>query len=164
MLAFFISILEWTTGFISNHIFPLLLGDPGSIPELERSPGKGNGNPLQYSCLENPWTEEPGGLQSMGSQRGWHDCMTFHTISFLPNFNWEFGGLSCIWRYSMWNAMQLPFSIDGRLVQDPCGYQNLGVLRFRKWHSASDHLYPQVLDPWIQSGMDYPTDGKWMPL
>ena len=33
------------------------------IPGLSgRSPGKGNGNPLQYSCLENPWTEEPGGL------------------------------------------------------------------------------------------------------
>ena len=27
--------------------------DPASIPELERSPGGGNGNPLQYSCLEN---------------------------------------------------------------------------------------------------------------
>ena len=29
-------------------------GDPGSIPGLERSSGEGNGNPLQYSCLENP--------------------------------------------------------------------------------------------------------------
>ena len=29
-------------------------GDPGSIPELGRSPGEGNGSPLQYSCLENP--------------------------------------------------------------------------------------------------------------
>ena len=29
-------------------------GDPGSIPGLGRSPGEGNGNPLQYSCLENP--------------------------------------------------------------------------------------------------------------
>ena len=29
-------------------------------------------NPL-HSCLENPWTEEPGGLQSMGSQRVRHD-------------------------------------------------------------------------------------------
>ena len=27
-------------------------GDPGSIPRLERSSGEGNGNPLQYSCLE----------------------------------------------------------------------------------------------------------------
>ena len=29
-------------------------GDPDSIPGLGRSPGEGNGNPLQYSCLENP--------------------------------------------------------------------------------------------------------------
>ena len=29
-------------------------GDPGSIPGLGRSPGEGNGNPLQYSYLENP--------------------------------------------------------------------------------------------------------------
>ena len=29
-------------------------GDPGSIPGLGRSPGEGNGSPLQYSCLENP--------------------------------------------------------------------------------------------------------------
>ena len=29
-------------------------GDPGSISGLGRSPGEGNGNPLQYSCLENP--------------------------------------------------------------------------------------------------------------
>ena len=29
-------------------------GDPRSIPGSERSPGEGNGNPLQYSCLENP--------------------------------------------------------------------------------------------------------------
>ena len=28
-------------------------GDPGLIPELGRSPGEGNGNPLRYSCLEN---------------------------------------------------------------------------------------------------------------
>ena len=35
--------------------------------------GEGNGTPLQYSCLENPWTEEPGRLQSMGSLRVRHD-------------------------------------------------------------------------------------------
>ena len=43
-------------------------GDLCSIPGLGRSPGEGNGNPLQCSCLENPWTEEPIGLQSMRSQ------------------------------------------------------------------------------------------------
>ena len=41
-------------------------GDAVYIPGLGRSPGEGNGNPLQYSCLEIPWTEESGGLQSMG--------------------------------------------------------------------------------------------------
>ena len=30
------------------------VGDQGSVPGLGRSPGEGNGNPLQYSCLENP--------------------------------------------------------------------------------------------------------------
>ena len=30
------------------------VGDLGWIPGLGRSPGEGNGNPLQYSCLENP--------------------------------------------------------------------------------------------------------------
>ena len=42
-------------------------GDLCSIPGSGLSPGKGNGNPLEYSCLEIPWTEEPGRLQSMGS-------------------------------------------------------------------------------------------------
>ena len=48
-------------------------GDVGSIPGLGRSPGEGNGNPLQYSCLGNLMEEEPGGLQSMGSQRVGHN-------------------------------------------------------------------------------------------
>ena len=33
-------------------------GDPDSIPGSERSPGEGNGNPLQYSCLNNPMARE----------------------------------------------------------------------------------------------------------
>ena len=50
------------------------VGDLGSIPGLGRSPEEGNGNPLQYSCLENPmhrgaWQV----IQSMGSQRVGHD-------------------------------------------------------------------------------------------
>ena len=47
--------------------------DTVSISGLGRSPGGGNGNPLQYSCLENPWVEEPGGLQSMGLQTAEHN-------------------------------------------------------------------------------------------
>ena len=45
---------------------PANAGDEDSVPELERSPGGGNGNELKYSCLGTPWKEELGGLQSMG--------------------------------------------------------------------------------------------------
>ena len=41
---------------------PANSGDAGLMPGLGRSPGEGNGNTLQCSCLGNPWTEEPGGL------------------------------------------------------------------------------------------------------
>ena len=51
-------------------------GDLGSIPGLGRSPGEGNGTPLQYSSLENPMDEKPGRLQAMGSQRDRHDWVT----------------------------------------------------------------------------------------
>ena len=40
--------------------------------DVERD-GEDNGTPLQYSCLENSWTEEPGRLQSMGSLRVGND-------------------------------------------------------------------------------------------
>ena len=48
--------------------FACSAGDPGGIPGLGRSPGEGNGNPLQYSCLENPmdrgaWQGTVQGLQ-----------------------------------------------------------------------------------------------------
>ena len=49
---------------------PANAGDAGSILGSGRFPGGGNDNPLQNSCLEeSPWTEEPGGLQSMGLQK-----------------------------------------------------------------------------------------------
>ena len=46
-------------------------GDPGSIPGSGRSPGEGNGNPLQYSCLENPmdrgaWQATVHGVTTVG--------------------------------------------------------------------------------------------------
>ena len=46
-------------------------GDVGSVPRSRSSLGVRNGNPLQYSCLGNPRTEEPDRLQSMGLQKNW---------------------------------------------------------------------------------------------
>ena len=46
---------------------PAEAGDLGLIPGSGRSPGEGNGHPLQYSCLGNPMAEERGRLLSMES-------------------------------------------------------------------------------------------------
>ena len=50
---------------------PADAGDVSLIPRSGRSPGEGNGNPLQDSCLENPMDR----LQSMGSQKAGHDLV-----------------------------------------------------------------------------------------
>ena len=57
---------------------PADAGDVGSIPGSGRFPGGGNGNPLQYPYLGNPFKEDPGRLRSMGSQRVGHNSATEH--------------------------------------------------------------------------------------
>ena len=47
--------------------------DSGSVPGLERSPGEGNGIHSNIFAWEIPWTEEPGRIHSMGSQRVGHN-------------------------------------------------------------------------------------------
>ena len=51
-------------------------GDPGSILRLGRSPGEGNGNPLQYSCLENPMDRGAWQAAVHGVTRVGHDLVT----------------------------------------------------------------------------------------
>ena len=51
-------------------------GDKVSIPESGRSPGEGNGNPLQYACLRNPMDTGAWGAHSMGLQRVGNDFMS----------------------------------------------------------------------------------------
>ena len=55
------------------------VGDPVSTPRSRRSPGEGNGSPLQYSCLENSWTEEPGKHGVHGVAEGWTRLSDQHT-------------------------------------------------------------------------------------
>ena len=52
------------------------VGESGSIPGFGRSPGEGNAPPSSVLALEIPWTEKPGGLQSMDSQRVGLNLMT----------------------------------------------------------------------------------------
>ena len=51
-------------------------GDPGLIPGSGRSPGEGNGNPLQYSCLENPMDRGAWQATVHGVTRVRHDLAT----------------------------------------------------------------------------------------
>ena len=73
-LTYDTAFIQWTLKFCDSSLIPFIglhptssfpggsdgkasacnVGDPGSIPGSGRSPGEGNGNPLQHSCLENP--------------------------------------------------------------------------------------------------------------
>ena len=90
-------------------------GDLGSIPGSGWSPGEGNSNPLQYSCPEIPWTEEPGRLQSMVLQSVGHDWATNTWIESLQaamlwlSQNWKSNCLTrsfspvCSYHFNSWN-------------------------------------------------------------
>ena len=68
-----------TWGFPGGSVvknMPATVEDTGSIPGSGRSPGEGNGNPLQYYCWRIPQTEEPGRLLSTGLQRVGHNLVT----------------------------------------------------------------------------------------
>ena len=70
---------------------PANAGDIGLIPGLQRSPGKGNGNPLQYSCLENPtnrgawwaiyspWGRKELDMTEQLSTHTWQVCVLNHS-------------------------------------------------------------------------------------
>ena len=75
---------------------PANAGDAGLIPGLGRSPGEGNGNPLQYSCLEDPMDRGPTPVFLPGESHGqrsfmsysprgrkcWTQLSDFHFVSF----------------------------------------------------------------------------------
>ena len=57
------------------------MGDLGSVPGLGSSPGEGNGNPLQYSCLENPMDRGAWQATVHGTARVGHDLALSSDIS-----------------------------------------------------------------------------------
>ena len=94
--------------------------------------GIGNGNPLQYSCWKSPWTQEPGGVQSMGLQRVRHQACTnprnigtqlfirFHyhplTFSYVPSFIFDSSNLSFLSQPSKGFSILLVLSKNQFLV------------------------------------------------
>ena len=61
-------------------------GDPGSIPGLGRSPGEGNGNPLQYSCLENPMDRGAWRATAHGVAKSQTQLSDFTSLQYLSFF------------------------------------------------------------------------------
>ena len=61
----------WLTRSTSDKESACSVGDLGSIPGLERSPGEGNGSPLQYSCLENSMDRECWWATVHGFAKSW---------------------------------------------------------------------------------------------
>ena len=90
----FWELLDFSAGFPHSPIgkeSPCNVGELGSIPESGRSPGEGNGNPLSILVWSIPWTEEPGRLQSMGSQESdMTEWLWLHLISLWSNEYWYF--------------------------------------------------------------------------
>ena len=71
-------------------------GDPGSIPGERRSPGEGNGNPLQYSCLENPMD----GGTWQATVRGVAKSQTrLNNFIFTSHFHAESFEINCVIKY-----------------------------------------------------------------
>ena len=102
-------------------------GDLGSIPGSGRSPEEGNGIRSSILAWRIPWTEEPGGLQSRGSQRASHDWVTKHACMNLPlqesnhmllhlltfNTPWESSGCRAEMRFSvLWKTGRTSLQID----------------------------------------------------
>ena len=71
--------------------------DPGLIPGSERSPGGGNGNPLQFSCLENPMDSGAWQATGHGVARVGHDLVT------KPSSTWGEGDNTCAVRSTALN-------------------------------------------------------------
>ena len=113
-------------------------GDLGSIPGSGRFPGGGNGNPLQYSCLESPmdggvWCR----LLSMGSQRVRHDWATSLSF-FLSSSPWWRGGDRGLGKgHKSWDS---PTSEDQALR---------GCLNSRRMHKTKNTSFPMDFPPSI---------------
>ena len=98
----------WGGSAVKNS--PTSAGDVSSIPGSGRSPREGNGNPLQYSCLGNAQTEEPGGYSPWGCKRVRHNLVTKPPPPSTPYQIWKWKPLSYVrflWPhglYSPWNS------------------------------------------------------------
>ena len=89
-------------------------GDVGWIPGSGRSPGGGNGNPLQYPCQENPmdrgaWQARVRGVAKSQMQLSAHACTDLEDIGYWKEGSWKFRtqamGEQKQKRWELWNLI-----------------------------------------------------------
>ena len=87
--------LKWILGFPGGSEVKASacnVGDLGSIPGSGRSPGEGNGNPLQYSCLENPMDRGAWQATVHGVAKSWTRLSDFTSLHFTFQIRKGLGG------------------------------------------------------------------------
>ena len=119
------------------------VGDLGSIPGLGRSPGEGNGNPLQYSCLENPMDQGVSWATVHGVAKRWTRLSDFtQVITVLTTtIITEMAKLSFTEHLL---STQVKFMEYGSILS-PLKFQNHYVLARRSWPSYLNFSVPLLL-------------------
>ena len=102
--------------------------------------GEGNGNPLQYSCLENPRDGKPGGLPSMGPHRVGHDWSDLAAAAANTEFrvHWKGGQPWSEWTGPRWS----PAPMNSFFMETHCGiegdcWKESRAKRQRRWEDAT---------------------------
>ena len=139
--------LNWTELTLNKGFLGANAGDirdVGSIPGSGRSPREENGNSLQYSCLEKPWTEESGRRQSIRSQRAGHDQSDLAHTHTLNQHSSAFQDL--ILAPSVFTVHSLNYWNMILVFEPPWYFHCLGI------------FFPGL------SQVIYRTRGRWIPL
>ena len=118
-------------------------GDLCSIPGWARSPGEGNGNPFQHSCLENPMDRGDGWTTVYGVTKSRRWLSNLHTYEWCSERNgvslsWIFAKLLALWCISVWK----PWNCKG-VMENKTGQRGWAVT------IVTTHPWSHILDPQI---------------
>ena len=125
-------------------------------------PWEGNSNPLQYSCLKIPCTEEPGRLQFMGLRRVRHNWahthyvmlryVTLRYITYVYHY--------CVWARELWTwTPWILFFLPTSWVTDVAAVK-LWSCRWIQWLDRQRTQYARELHPWMISWSKIPTQAN----
>ena len=139
IVSFLIFNLKWQAHFIFEKVSAKPVGDLGSIPGLGRSPGGGHGNPLQYSCLENPHGQRIlTGYSPWGHKES--DTTELLSTAHLPNIQVFNHGFSISYSFTQkWYSMKSG-QLSHSLITDALFLKTTNIVQF-----ITETLFPYLL-------------------